>query len=422
MIELKNCPICDASEWESMDHIRDADTWRKQDIIGPADAVGFKVCKGCGFATYDYQDDVELKRRYALNRVAIGIPNLVTQNRKLEYHREMLKDIFPTMKGGFLDYGCSIGSLVVYAESYGIKSLGIELNDVDRKIATGYTGIDAVESKDGITDKFGGIAFFHVLEHLQNPDRELQWAVEHLRDDGFIYVAVPVYDETIEEASGGVCADFEQWYHLNHVNCFTYTSAQRLYSKCGLVIEKENRTAYGYAVILRKGTAPEVPPEDYREVMHRLEQQKKAIDLLAAGKHQEAVDVWPRFPDAWVHLSMKQENYFDFKSNIETLRKGIEACGEHPRLLEQLASVYLQWDEAKKGKKIYGPNTKEAERIFHHLLTLRSSENTYFFLGIIEAHYKGNPQAAKAYFEKVAAINPTKWAEMQNLILWAFQQ
>lgn len=422
MIELKYCPICDKSEWESLDYLRDPDAWRKVDLIGPADAVGFKVCKSCGFVTYDYQTPEELKRRYALNRVTIGIPNLVTQNRKMEYHKQMLGDLLPKMRGGFLDYGCSIGNLVAYAESFGVQAIGIELNDVDRKIATGYTGINAVEGKEGICGKFGGIAFFHVLEHLQDPDKELAWAVEHLRDDGFIYIAVPVYDEIIEEASGGVCNDFEQWFHLNHVNCFTYASVQRLYSKCGLVIEKENRTAYGYAVILRKGKAESVPAEDYREVMHRLEQQKKAIALFADGKFKEAIDVWPKYPDAYLHLSMKQENYFDFKANVETIMKGMAACEEHPRLLEQLASVYLQWDEAKKGKKIYGPNTQEAERLFHKLLEMRSSENTYFFLGIIEAHYKGNPQAAKTYFEKVAEINPTKWAEMQNLILWAFQQ
>lgn len=424
MIELTNCPICDVDDWYGLDRLRDADYWRKRDLIGPHDAVGFKVCRNCGFVTYDYQDDAELKRRYAMNRTFITVNNLLTQNRKMEFHEHFLKAHLAKINESFLDYGCSIGSLVDYASMWAFDAWGLEMNEVDRKVAIGYGGIKCAATREELPDQqWGGIAFYHVLEHLQHPEEALQWAFDHLGKDGFIYVAVPIYGNTLEEASGSVCEDWENLYHLNHVNCFSYQSLKNLFSKVGLDIVQDDRAAYGYTCILKRGESVGLVKEDYTEIEARLEKQKKAVELLKEGNPVEATEVWPCFPDAWIAQSLKMENYFDFKNNTETLLKAIEVCGEHPKILEQLGSVYLQWDEVKKGEKFLSPNTLEAERIFKRLLEIRpGNENVYFFLGIIEAHYKKDPIAAKAYLQKAVAIHPGKWAELENIALWAFQQ
>lgn len=425
MIELKKCPVCKKSDWKNLDDIRNADYWRERGLIGPNDEVGFKICKSCGFLTYDYQTDKELKRRYSMNRVAINVNNIITQNRKAEYHKRFFLPAWKKQKGDFLDYGCSIGSLVKLAEGTERNAYGIELNDVDRNVASRYTKINAVENRQDLGDKkFGAISFYHVLEHLQDPDDALNWAREHLRDDGFLYIAVPVYDEMLEEASGAVTDDFENWFHLNHVNCFTYKSFRNLITQCGFWIDEENTSMYGLTCILKKATgAAEIVPEKWKAIADRVGKQKRAIEAYKSGDIDKAIEIWPKYPDAYVAKSLKQANYFDFKNNTAVLVEGLSVCGEVSRIVEQLASVYFQWDESRKGKKEYGPNTQEAERLYNKVLELRpGNENVYFFLGIIESHYKHNYDKAQEYFEKCIEMNPTKWVEMQNLILWGYQQ
>ena len=63
IIKNEICSICDASDWKSLDYLRDQKYWYDLDYLLD-EPVGFKICKNCGFVTYDYIDDKELKRRY----------------------------------------------------------------------------------------------------------------------------------------------------------------------------------------------------------------------------------------------------------------------------------------------------------------------------------------------------------------------
>ena len=102
IIELKECPICDASDWKSLDYLRDQEYWYYKDYlendfesenIFDIKPVGFKICKSCGFATYDYIDDEELKRRYDDLIKIVDVGSIITKNRKIAYHEKFLKNI-----------------------------------------------------------------------------------------------------------------------------------------------------------------------------------------------------------------------------------------------------------------------------------------------------------------------------------------
>ena len=86
MIKLSKCPICKKEEWQSMDHIRDKGYWFEREFLYK-DEVNFKICKGCGFITYDYQSNEELTRRYNMDKKAFNPNGIVTGNRKNNYHR-----------------------------------------------------------------------------------------------------------------------------------------------------------------------------------------------------------------------------------------------------------------------------------------------------------------------------------------------
>ena len=106
IIKNENCSICDASDWKSLDYLRDQKYWYDRDYL-LEEPVGFKICKNCGFVTYDYIDDKELKRRYDDLVKIVDIGSIITKNRKLIYHQKFLEDI--EIKGNVLDYGAATG-------------------------------------------------------------------------------------------------------------------------------------------------------------------------------------------------------------------------------------------------------------------------------------------------------------------------
>ncbi len=113
-IILERCPICDASSWEYIDHLRNVDYWYSRDRLPLGDKVGFKVCKECGFVTYDYQDLETLSSLYDAERRNMQAMNIITCNRKNMYHRMFLGDILKKANKNFtvLDHGCAQGSLL----------------------------------------------------------------------------------------------------------------------------------------------------------------------------------------------------------------------------------------------------------------------------------------------------------------------
>ena len=153
-----------------------------------------------------------------------------------------------------LDYGAATGYFLKWMkDKWNTEVYGIESNDIMRKFAKHEYGI---ELNTEIPDKqFDFISCYHTLEHVQYPDKLLQQFREHLADDGYLYISVPniVQKEILDESSGQVAAEFEELYHLNHVNQFSKISLANLLNKCGFssngifVIDGSKRSSHGNA-------------------------------------------------------------------------------------------------------------------------------------------------------------------------------
>ena len=66
-------------------------------------------------------------------------------------------------------------------------------------------------------------------------------------------------------------------------------------------IVKEDHELYGATYLLQLSEKPaEIVKEDYKEVITRLTNQKKAIDLVSQKQHEEALTVWSDYPDAHI--------------------------------------------------------------------------------------------------------------------------
>jgi tetratricopeptide (TPR) repeat protein len=421
MIKLEECPICKKTDFESLDSLRDHKYWYLKDMRDETEPVGFKICKNCAFVTYDYVEPDRLESHYDRERPVMSFNNIITGNRKNEYHREFLRDITLITDWKYLDVGCANGSFLDFlAREYSIprKNLyGTEHSKAFGNFAKYEYGLNISRHVENI--KYNFISYYHVLEHIQWPDIALTTSRELLTDDGYLYISVPVFFEDFEEASGSILADFENLYHLNHVNVFTKKSLKNLLSVCGFDIIKENDTYYAYTVLCKKRFAhplDNTEKQDYQYFIDELKKQKQAVDLVNQKKNLEAISLIPNYPDAYLMQSLNAENMKSFDGQVKILTDGLTKMPKNHKLLVKLAQVYLQWDENKPDKKFYSNNIKMAEKLFLEALELRPNEDIYYFLALIEFKYKNNNEKAVRYLKKNMEINPTKFNEAWNMI------
>ena len=434
MILLNECPICDKEEWHSLDYLRDKEVWINNDYLYD-DPVGFKICKECGFLTYDYQSEAVLHQRYNKSMVA-NAGNILTQERKKHYHKFFLKDYLKDIQGNVLDYGCSIGSFLKWIKDETscvwtgapCDVTGVEIIKPFRSFAKNEYSIDAVSSLDEIKKnvKFDFVSIYKVLEHLQYPYSVLC----HLVDDcttkhALFYISVPTwFDMALDETSGELTDSFEKYYHLNHVNVFTVNSFHNLLRKVGLAIIKSDIKMYGYTVLCEKcEPRSNYNKDDYKLVELALQTQKKAFELFQQKNFEGAYQLCPDYIDAYIMNLFTKVTMKDFDMQIAILEKGLKSNPDSFKLRKQLARTLYQWDENTPDKQFYSLNIRKAEDIFLDLLKEKPGlDEIHHMLGMIEAKYKKNYSEARHYFSKVLEINPGKYNEIMNLVGWLWKE
>lgn len=423
IIKNETCSICDASDWKSLDYLRDQKYWYDREYLFD-EPIGFKICKNCGFVTYDYIDDEELKRRYDDLIKIVDIGSMVTKNRKLIYHDKFLEDV---EKEGddriisVLDYGAATGYFLKWLQKkWDLMDLyGVESNDIMKRFAKNEYGIElTTEIPD---EQFDFISCYHTLEHVQYPDKLLNQFRERLTDDGYLYLSVPqiIQHEILDEASGATAVEFEELYHLNHVNQFSKQSIQNLLHKTGFEIIKEDDKIYGYTVLCKKSESKEIVKENYLEIVALIEKQKKAMDLFKEEKWEEARKTHRGYSDAWIMNAIK--NFKDLKEQERVLKEALEATNNHYKIRKQLAGLYHQWDENKARENFISNHIKIAKKLFEELVEEKPGmEDFYYYLSMIEMKWYKNYEKAREYLNKVLEINPTKYAEIVNLtgLIW----
>jgi len=426
MIRLENCPICDTDDWKKLDYLRDLERWYDNDYREEGEQVGFKICKHCGFVTYDYVEVDRLQKLYTQLRPMVRAENVVTQRRKNLYHNEM---IFNKLDSHFmdrrknnlrcLDVGCATGEFLDLLKSYNIfnEYYGTEWSKGFVGYAKNEFGFKITEEID-TSIKYDFISYYHVLEHIQSPDKELAKIRNILNDDGLLYIAVPTWFVDIEEPSGMSCLDFEEYFHLNHVNVFSEMSFLNLMHKCGFEIIKTDKKMYGYAVLCKKTDATyNVVIESYEEKVSMLEIIKTAMDFAIKNDFVNAIKTFPKYPEAYCYLSVNKENQKSLKVQEQLLEGGLKHSPLNKKLKIQLAKLYIQWDENTGDNRFYSNNIKKSERLWNELMKdCIALEEPQYYLGIINGNYKGEYKKAIECFKDVMEANPLRYGEILNLI------
>lgn len=92
-----------------------------------------------------------------------------------------------------LDYGAATGDFVAAASDAGLDATGIELSRAAREEALAKHGIALLSPEEGaaLDRQFDAIHMNHVLEHMPDPIKHLQWCLQRLRPGGMLVAEVP---------------------------------------------------------------------------------------------------------------------------------------------------------------------------------------------------------------------------------------
>jgi tetratricopeptide (TPR) repeat protein len=351
------CLICDTvGNWENVD----------EHIHKPQ---GTYVCKTCGFVTYDsVLKKEEMKEHYRSKnneyRAAPTVTNEFQQERKLNYHSAFLTPLFKKWKEEkrnpvVFESGAAYGRFLnwvrgVFPEG---EFYGTELTLTMRRVAWHNFNLKLDEEFDD-TKKYDFIASYKVAEHIPDVDKELRKYAECLKDDdSILYIGVPQW--WIQQSCFGTPNwSIQEYYHPNHINMWTRKLFETLLKKSGLEIVESNHIFYDSVYLCKRNDdlMKEKPEyEDYKDIIEKMKVYKKANELFEAGKFKEAIEVNPKFPNAFTnHYEMNRAEFH--KEGWETLEKylkfAIDSCPDYAPVYIFAASICLRYKKYDLGQKL----------------------------------------------------------------------
>lgn len=138
-------------------------------------------------------------------------------------------------KGNLLDIGAGTGDFLAYAKSKKWEVVGIEPSSKAKDLAL-KKGVKFVESTEELSDNsFDVITMFHVLEHVEDLDKQLSELKRISKPNGIIIIAVPNFKSFDAKYYKEFWAAYDVPRHIWH---FSKISIQKLFSKKGMELQK----------------------------------------------------------------------------------------------------------------------------------------------------------------------------------------
>lgn len=344
------CISCDAvNEWENVDEYK----------IKP---TGMSVCKKCGFVTHldNIKSPEELKEYYRKDyRQAPSAGNYFSGQRKIHFHSLFLADLFKEWQDGgkdcpiVSDQGAAFGMLLMMIKQFFPKAdlRGTELTETMRRVAKHEYGIDLDEDFDD-TVKYDLISSYKVAEHQVDADKELRKYAESLKEDGRVYVSVPIWFKYLSNfgASGW---DIEYYYHPNHINVWTEKHFEHILNKAGLEVVRKDTRIYDNTYLCKRNDSligKEVNfSGDYEKTMENLKKIKTVWELTRARKMKEAVALWPNYPSIYSAIYEYERNVFHKKGYkaimTDLIHPAIKNTNGHADVLLLASDISIRYEQ-----------------------------------------------------------------------------
>ena len=226
---MDTCPICTSNQASAKF------PFRKYQVY---------ACSNCGFQWLHPQPTAEELSKIYTNEYFLGSEDFDTSEivKKLKrataemYLEQLLVDMASPHQNtsSLLEIGCGMGDFLLAAQARGFQVSGLEVTDYLVEYANKRLGLPGVrkgyiESSNFEKASFDIIAFFDVIEHVQDPIAYMENVKDLLKESGKIYLVTPSLDSWSAKLLGS------RWmeYKVEHLSYFNRRSLAHLLEKTG---------------------------------------------------------------------------------------------------------------------------------------------------------------------------------------------
>jgi len=263
------CAICQKNQFETIS---------KKDRYGLAMPV--VICENCGLVqtnprmtqgAFEEFYNTEYRKLY----VGDAAPSEVFYARQYQRGKSIFnylkqQQLLPSKQESpfVLEVGCGAGGILAYFKEQGFRVKGIDLGAQYINYGKEQKGLDLEIGflKDlDLKEKPDLVIYAHVVEHLLEPNEEVQLVRSILKEDGLLYIEVP----GIRNLSFNYRSNFLRYLQNAHTYHFSLESLQQLVEKNGFALIDGNQEVKS---IFKKSAATNSTegPSDYKRTMDYL--------------------------------------------------------------------------------------------------------------------------------------------------------
>ncbi len=238
MNEIKNCPVCNGTEFKPF--------LSAVDYTVSNDTFNIVTCDGCGFhftnpippieKIGDYYKAESYVSHSSTNK---GIINKLYQRVRKYTLKQKVKLVKRVGNGkDTLDIGAGTGHFLNACQNAGFNALGLEPDADARKFAEENfkANIKSLDELHGLPDASRDvITMWHVLEHVYDLRKDLDKITSVLKPDGRLIVAVPNMNSFDAKNYKEFWAAYDLPIHLYH---FTPDDIKRLFAQYDMELEE----------------------------------------------------------------------------------------------------------------------------------------------------------------------------------------
>ncbi len=232
---ILTCPICDSTSFQQLLTARDYTVSQKD--------FHLQQCNTCNFVVTSPRPDQSSISEFYKSEKYIShsggrktlMDKIYVQARSttLKWKHELISHF--KSGGKILDYGCGTGEFLRFMQAKNWKVSGVEPSETAREKATEITKTKIFSDLKSTKDKFDIITLWHVLEHVHNLNEKIDELINHLKEGGIIFIAVPNRESVDAKKYGSQWAGYDVPRHLWH---FSQSNMKQLLSKHNLSLVK----------------------------------------------------------------------------------------------------------------------------------------------------------------------------------------
>ena len=176
------------------------------------------------------------------------------------YMRKFIK----SSTGKVADIGAGVGRLLYYLKKHGYEVYGTSISKTACRVSKERYDI-VINYNDDIPEewsgkKFEAVSYWHVFEHLENPERHLEFVSRILKPGGLLFIEIP------NPESIGANLNRDAWLGSDpvfHINMLSYNEVEKLLHKYGFnIIHKNNFSAKFSFLFVWSGLIGFINPKD----------------------------------------------------------------------------------------------------------------------------------------------------------------